>query len=799
MGPKTRSQSAAGVHVTVESNSNPFGAENQRFFREQKGRSASYAAHHRSKAVPSSRGARRNSRPPNTSKLHFDNQAILQALEKLEDRDTVEHGRMQLKDVLSHVQGKDELIAFFRIAFNMRKPLISARARKEQLMLLPDVCCVPGDALMVFREHILPFLVTGLHNSDTQETIARVLVQIIEDLVPKGDTCRCHKSFMEVAPTALKSLLDPLVLGTGADALMKQRCVEVLGGVTPTLLKQAQRCADSVEVACIMKNYSTLLVQCLTANAGLHTGLLKCLIQVAAHDATHLVEHAHYLVKTCTEHLLLTPSLTPNSVVPQPLERSGAGNSKQHVLTRELAFVCCICLHYLAEKVAPLLCPDESLWVHWPHVAKALGRENLNLQRVVRANEQLRQAISRTLHTWESSNHVELGSQGDRTRKYQASSRQADPRDQWDNLVHPILEDPVPDTRPSRRCLSHGHARGGTPGHTVRPRSAQGRPRSAGVQLAAYEVRPTADDGVPSQEGEDSSSHPVVGDQNQTLKCPSDNELGRLYGPALQDQTPEHTADIQKDKIESLQEAQSHKVAAGPASKKEACTSGAGPLPRALMVVPSDNDLNPVCCESSDVKNSNHTIKLRECIGGAGALPSGACSAGPVPPKKDEQQEEVFKQRLPHQDMHRGTILSDNLASGCVTNERVSCAYAVAEYIKQEQWSWALQCIFQHGNERLLMNVLCQVDSCRVCQNLPLSESAYLGHLLTCLLCKDPFGDSATQALIWLRSLLSANEKAIVIPKDDLGGLRMVLFNIAGDSSDKARHATLLFHQLFQS
>jgi len=330
---------------------------------------------------------------------------VLQALEKLEERHTFEQGSRQLHEVLGGLlpDSKEELAWFLRTVFDERKPLHFTKGRREQLLLLVHVAQHFGRLLVstgALQDRVLPCLLHALRTPDMQDTVARAICEILHTLAADGDA----DTLLAVFPLVTKTCLEPLVQGTGWEVDVKHRSVSVLAALTSTLLNKLSALGEARgnDVELMVGNYATLLVQCMAVNPGVHEGLLLCLSKLAACHGSSIVPHACRLAELCTVHLIETPSGVPDYVQEQlqKPDRVRSESPKRGTLTRELARVCCLCLQHIAADVAPLLKEEQGLVQQHGDVVAALSRENLNLQRLTRGTEPLRQAIVDASQAW---------------------------------------------------------------------------------------------------------------------------------------------------------------------------------------------------------------------------------------------------------------------------------------------------------------------------------------------------------------------------------------------------------------
>lgn len=384
---------------------NPFAAPSTEFLREKRQVSK--------KEVP--RGAIAKFRGPAhrapSSEKPFDrDRKLLDAIDKLEDRDTRAQGAYELEQILSSLL-PGELLWFLKFLLNRNKPLQNAKARREQLLLLVSVVHQFGSELGdgVLFDRILPFIIYAAANKDMHETAARVLTEIYHHLVPeRGD-------FLSLTPSILKRLLDPLQLGTGWDVDSKRGTVFMLAALTPAVVDRAEEFGRRVEgedgqsVGLLLENFATLLVQCMAVNQSHEEGLLQCLARLAACDPESIVPHARALAERCALHLLDTPSAVPDFAIEDGRPESP---TRVTLLTRELALVCCLCLWHIADHVVPFLTQNE-LKAYYNTICNALSRDNLNLYRLTRNNDQLRMAIANANAAWQAVCDGDVPNSGD--------------------------------------------------------------------------------------------------------------------------------------------------------------------------------------------------------------------------------------------------------------------------------------------------------------------------------------------------------------------------------------------------
>ncbi|CAK0831616.1 unnamed protein product [Prorocentrum cordatum] len=207
---------------------NPFAAGNAEFLQKERLRSTLGGR------LPTGRPASASGAVRSRRREH----EVLQMLDRLEEKDTMELGVRQLQEVLASLQTPDELTWFLRVAFDERKPLASHKGRREQLLLLPRVVAHFGAAAAdsgALEGRVLPCLARALRGPETEEVVTRAAVEILGHCAPLCGEEGAGLGFVGVCSALLRELLDPLVLGSGTDLAMKQRCVQVLGGLTPTI------------------------------------------------------------------------------------------------------------------------------------------------------------------------------------------------------------------------------------------------------------------------------------------------------------------------------------------------------------------------------------------------------------------------------------------------------------------------------------------------------------------------------------------------------------------------------------
>mmetsp|Transcript_21605 Transcript_21605/g.50440 ORF Transcript_21605/g.50440 Transcript_21605/m.50440 type:complete len:1099 (-) Transcript_21605:81-3377(-) len=434
---------------------NPFAAENAKWLRSQRRASSAPRRSPESEAKVRRRSA--SAIKQRIRQQHLE-QAILQGLERLGKRDTLELGSRQLQEVLINLE-PPQLVWFLRKVFDDKKPLQGVVARREQLLLLTNVVQQFPDVVIssgALQDRVFPTLLGALRMNDTQDTVARVCSEIFVVLCADEDVDK----FLTVCPIIVKAFLDPMVLGAGWDTLRKQRCLSVLGSIVPVLLTKAVLIESEPRVQATLEGIAALLSHCMAANQSLHEGVLQCLVHLAAHQGTCLATHAHQIAETCYMHLLETPSNVP--VYAQPSSAPGESGRAESpprrcVLTRELALVCCICLKHVAERVVAVVPQQirEALVKMRPSVEAGLARDNLNLQRLTRGNEPLRAAIAHAWQAWHEisdqpsgpSRPVVLGARSGPWQYDEVYSRQRQLRE----MAQPLLQNLVPDNRPGSR------------------------------------------------------------------------------------------------------------------------------------------------------------------------------------------------------------------------------------------------------------------------------------------------------------------------------------------------------------
>mmetsp|Transcript_173485 Transcript_173485/g.550706 ORF Transcript_173485/g.550706 Transcript_173485/m.550706 type:complete len:1090 (+) Transcript_173485:272-3541(+) len=472
-------------------------------------------------------------------KMRLLERRVLEALEKLESRDTVEQGAQTLRGIIEGLDPSSlgDLCWLLRSLFSDRVTPSRTWARREQLLLLPAVVQHFGRSTVttsVLKERILPILIAALERAhdvgssaaaagggvgarelqaqaQTQvvEVVGRVFGEIVQGLmvVEEGKN---QEGFLEVSTAVFDTLLNPLDPGSGWDMAVKRRCILVLSALLPVLLRDAPVHGQDSRMDDHMENLGLRLMQGIMTVPGAQDGMLQCLAQLACSRPAALAAAraggdgamARRLVELCAGHLARTPSAVPSYSAASATEAASeaaevagwhaSSPRKSGELTRELALMCCLCLQHLAEDVAPVLTHGlDFLSEHKEVVLAALSRDNLNLQRLVRSNELLRQAIARSWRAWQ---REEIGPPpGDAGSDRDGSPARSREREfskvaSMRELTGPLLRDPVSDLRPLRRCLSPGSRRSRLP------------PAGSGlesVRAARGGIKPLQDRGMP--------------------------------------------------------------------------------------------------------------------------------------------------------------------------------------------------------------------------------------------------------------------------------------------------------------
>ncbi|CAE7844995.1 Maneal [Symbiodinium microadriaticum] len=422
-----------GGDATVKGHPNPFKAEHAQFLQERRQKSPKPGAR---------KGALTGGTAAEVKKLRQRQREhlVLQNLERLEDKHTAARAVQALEEVIGTSTSVEELNRFLRLGFDSKRPLVTPKARQEQLLLLRSIVrqfhSLGGDdtsaATAALKERVMPLLVDALRSPDLQEAVVSTVHDILACHVPEESPDAAKHGFVQAGRIILKALLDPLALGMGWDAAVKRRCVMTLAAITKELLQRAKHCqpqevdgasleADpDPEVQALLETYARLLVHSLEVSSELHEGLLQCLVQLANDEAGRagLLPRARELAELCASHLLQTPSAQPLYVRQAKAElatsESPQRTHRARELTRELAMVCCLLLQRLAqellveagaaegEEAAKETSEEPSLEPLREQVLTSLHRDNLNLHRLTRGHEPLRRAIAAARQAWEA-------------------------------------------------------------------------------------------------------------------------------------------------------------------------------------------------------------------------------------------------------------------------------------------------------------------------------------------------------------------------------------------------------------
>jgi len=603
--------------------------------------------------------------------------------------------------------------------------------------------------------------------------------------------------------------------------------VTTLAAVTPELLKKARLASgdaalpgdedaeldrtfipgagspiSSGAVQELLNTYARLLVQCLEVSAELHEGLLHCLAQVASDEVGRagLAPYAKELVELCTSHLTETPSAQPAFVSKAPVNDARSESPPRleprhsRELTRDLALVCCACLRNLAEaglvgsmleastdsedaadgKAPERAVPAEVQQIR-EKVLAALGRENLNLQRLTRGHEPLRRGIAAAKYAWER-----LGGASPPDR---ASSRSPS-RTRPASASRPVRNRAVSSALAMRDLLE------APSGRPRRGRSPDAAPRGNGAAIRlpsegeAEVLARAAGADAPAQGGV------VAPNIEPVMRTPAEDAMPKTIHPSF---------------LEEVTEFEAHPAATSSSSSSSFSSQAA----------PASSD---ACAGHPPPKASQ---KPRNAAGPAGAPSRGRtagplCGAGPMPPATAEQAIQAVQKKADSSiqavavkaDAHAtpgpGFLQEQHLAAPqpiqLVTGlEDPPVLASVLDFLAKGRLDLAMQCVFNLGNERTLRALLQRLDSRYVWKELPAAEARHLARLLVALVCRDPRGAAASEVCPWLDALLcsSRNDLESLLPHEELPALQGALFSIAGASSTASSSAARVYYQIY--
>jgi len=830
-----------GGDVPVKGHPNPFKADHAQFLQQQRWKAGGPGGFEFRASAPRPVSAARNPRQRQRE------QTVLQALERLEDKHTAERGVSLLEEVVEDSNSVEELNWFLRTVFDPKRPLVSVKARQQQLLLFRSIVrrfhTVGGeDAVAVttaaLKEKILPTLVVSLKSSDLQDAVVTTLHDILDCHVPEeSPEMACH-GFLAAGKVILQALLDPLALGMGWDSEVKRRCVTTLAALMPELLQKARLAAgdaaapseedaeldrtfipgaggsSSGEVQELLKTFSRLLVQCLEVSSELHEGLLHCLAQLASDEVGQagLAPYATELSELCAAHLTETPSAQPAYVPKQPSDaRQRAESEPRHSreLTRDLALVCCACLRNLAEgglllgaeDGAPA--EDASDAAETPpsdgdpltperhqlreKVLSALGRENLNLHRLTRGHEQLRRGIAVAKHAWEN-----LGGAKPTSRTSSRSPSRTRPA----SASRPTRNRAVSSALAMRDLLD---ARGGRP------------QRGRSPDAAAREGRAPAAARMPS-EGEAEVLGAAAGavGANPASQMPSNHEgadvaaiaepfLGSAISEeSLQNATPTIHPSVLEEAAEEFR-----------FETQPAATSSFSRHLEAAPVSSAEARAGPPPAKASQMRGSGPP----GAAPGRPRPPAPLCGAGPMPVPEPGTTEQAI-QAVQKQADSAIQAVRDLQGPGFLQEQNLCAPQAmlltpgledppvlasVLDFLAKGRLDLAMQCVFNLGNERTLRALLQRLDSRYAWQQLPLAEARHLARLLVALVCRDPRGAAAAEACPWLDALLCSARPDLesLLPREELPALQAALFSIAGATSTASSSAARVYYQLY--
>lgn len=786
VGPARSLETLAAGLLPAQPGQNPFAAGHAQFLQEQRqragggGRPPSAARTQRPGSV-----GRGNQRERQREQL------VLQSLERLEDKDTVERGVLQLEEVLASLCTAEELTWFLRIAFDNRRPLQSARARREQLMLLPSVIhrfhatSASREAASALRDKVLPLLVIALKSADTQDAAIASLMELWECLVP-GDGSEnpdYPKRFLEAGRAILQALLDPLALGNGWDIAVKKRCVTVLAALTPEVLRKA-KIAEHVaeesdtgslaELRSFLEVYAQLLVQALAVSPSLQEGLLHCLALMAA-DKTGvgrqgLWVHARALAELCVSHLTDTPSAAP-SYAARPPERDRAespprGGGAQ--LTRELAMTCCACLRHLASLLlmpkswdpeggaadgegSRGLIPEAELKRLEADVHAALDRDNINLHRLTRGNEPLRRAIVAARHAWNGGSQTDSSPKPPEHRCRPLSGGPTKAAAQ--NMREPT---PPPAPRPHR---------GRSPARTPGSKPAEG-PAPA-VHSNPVEVRQALEDAVTEVNGNETR---LLERKISRVSTAEEEALPLTLHPSQ--------LDIEPDAAEEC-----------PLARQNI---GALILQRRSLTPTSVAERLEACPASEPQARTSHSQKP--------AIKAVVKDKPQAPPAVSSRPPSAAGRLPPVPGPRPGPFSPELLALSPVSaaSEDPPFLAEALHHAANGRSSEALQCVFRQGNERTLVALLRCLDASEQWAQLPQADAAYLARLLSALLRKNPLGQPAQEACSWLEALLRVPGGAALLSPQDIPALQGAFFSLSSVGGQISTTAAAAYYHLLQ-
>jgi len=243
-------------------------------------------------------------------KMRLLERRVLEALEKLESRDTVEQGAQTLRGIIEGLDPSSlgDLCWLLRSLFSDRVTPSRTWARREQLLLLPAVVQHFGRSTVttsVLKERILPILIAALERAhdvgssaaaagggvgarelqaqaQTQvvEVVGRVFGEIVQGLMAVEEG-KNQEGFLEVSTAVLDTLLNPLDPGSGWDMAVKRRCILVLSALLPVLLRDAPVHGQDSRMDDHMENLGLRLMQGIMTVPGAQDGMLQCLAQLA--------------------------------------------------------------------------------------------------------------------------------------------------------------------------------------------------------------------------------------------------------------------------------------------------------------------------------------------------------------------------------------------------------------------------------------------------------------------------------------------------------------------------------------
>jgi len=338
-------------------------------------------------------------------------QKVLAALEKLEKHITRPRGIAEMRSIIN-VMPESSLPKFISLVFNPRKPMNCPKAQREVFFFLPALAAKYPTLEKMHRpiQYCLSFLKDEKHHAG----VSRCMYDLYLAL----------GSIPDNFPLISSLIFERCKLKAGHSLNERRGCIHVLQHLVQEICEKGGSDAIGID----FKHFTRYIVELCKTSHDLHDALFVLVSQLAALN-TQVMSGKHrknefrvfenkkdleYLCACMHKHLS-APSEKPNIIDQKShaytaynnganWDRCNSPRSRQMVqfyqpdefmLNKDQAFACCVALGHLAKYYGDFVKEHKMV------VLQVLDKENLDLWRLVRCNENLRRSLKYATTQWQ--------------------------------------------------------------------------------------------------------------------------------------------------------------------------------------------------------------------------------------------------------------------------------------------------------------------------------------------------------------------------------------------------------------